>query len=697
MEEHLRGTAERSAAFAAAFGEAEAGRALGLAHDIGKCSAEFQRRLAGGRLVDHATAGALECARRDALWAACCVAGHHGGLPDVGNLRVDREDAPTLIGRLRRAMAPGGIPDYTVPLSLSVPPPDPKWEADALARAFYIRMLYSCLVDADFLDTEAFMEHGRVRRGGYEPLSVLLDRLERAIAPWWPPENELNARRCVILRRCIDGAAGEKGLYTLTVPTGGGKTVASLAFALRHAVRHGMDRVIYVIPYTSIIEQNAAVFRRILGENNVVEHHSGVLFDAAERGDTDQYRWALATENWDAPVIVTTAVQFFESLYASRPSQCRKLHSIANSVVIFDEAQMLPTGHLRPCVAAIAQLVRHFSATAVLCTATQPVLNDLFAAYAPGLPIRELCPGTEDLYRAFRRVTFQHAGTLDAETLAGRLAALDQVLCVVNTRRAAREVYGLLPQEGSFHLSTLMYPAHRRAVLRTIRERLQAGLPCRVVSTSLVEAGVDVDFPAVYREMAGLDSILQAAGRCNREGRRTVEESVVTVFAGVSATPELLRLPIQAAREALGQGADIASPETVRRYFAVYRALAGDELDKSGQIRALTEGIDGCDLPFRTAAERFHFLDDASRTVYIPEGEGAELADRLRQGERSRDLFRRLGQYGVSVYEGHYQALLASGAVEPLDEGGGVLRQAELYSRETGLPLRAEPGQGLYI
>ena len=695
VTEHELGTAEFSARFAKAFGMEEQGRIIGLVHDTGKCSAPFQQRLMGGHIVDHAAAGAFECAKMDAFWAACCVAGHHGGLPDFGNARNDTADDPTLFGRLRKAFEKR-IPDYELPAALPKTSAPKGYGKDALTDSFIIRMLFSCLVDADYLDTERFMSGGAVQRDPGQELPVLSEKMDRFIAPWWKPLNELNGKRSEILRACIEGSALEKGLYTLTVPTGGGKTVASMAFALNHAVKHGMDRVIYVIPYTSIIEQTAAVFRKVFGERNVVEHHSGALFEVAEGGEAGQYRNVRATENWDAPIIVTTAVQFFESMYANRPSKCRKLHNAANSVVIFDEAQMLPSAHLLPCVAAISALVTTFGSTAVLCTATQPSLNDLFARFAPEYKPRELCPDTAALYSAFRRVTFTDIGTVDADMLASRLSALPQVLCIVNSRKSAQEVFGKLPREGSYHLSTLMVPAHRRAVLEEIRARLRDGLPCRVISTSLIEAGVDVDFPAVYREMAGLDSILQAAGRCNREGRRPPEESIVSVFEGVSTTPELLKVNIGAAREALRGGADPASPETIARYFGAYRSLAAT-LDKAGVVSAFVEGVQGRTLPFRTAAERFRLIDNETKTVYIPLGEGSALIQRLREGERSRELFRRLGQFAVGVYERHFLTLMSCGALESVGENSAVLTDPSLYTSEMGLSLSEDTGAGLFI
>ena len=693
VEEHLIGTAELCARFAAVFGAKEQGKLIGLIHDIGKNSEEFQQRLCGGEIVDHSTAGALECAKMGADWAAFCVAGHHGGLLDGGN-RFDQAGEATLWGRLKKGVE-GGIPQYCRTHALPTISQPRLWGHDALTDAFLVRMLYSCLVDADYLDTEFFMKDGDVERGKYDSLPVLLKRLEMYIEPWWEPKKEINQWRCEILRACLNGGDRPQGLYTLTVPTGGGKTVASLAFGLSHAVRHGMERVIYVVPYTSVIEQNADVFRSILGKENVVEHHSGVQYDPENDLNREGYRQALASENWDAPIIVTTAVQFFESLYASRPSKCRKLHNIANSVIIFDEAQMIPTVHLRPCVAAISYLVAHYSVTAVLCTATQPVLGDLIQEYAKGIQSQELSPHPAMQYQRFRRVSFCRGGQKTNEEVAKDLSELLQVLCIVNSRKTAQDIYTKLPEEGSYHLSTLMYPNHRRSVLEEICSRLQSELPCRVVSTTLIEAGVDVDFPAVYREMAGLDSILQAAGRCNREGKRAARDSIVTVFEGEGTIPPLLKVNIGAAREALAGGADPGDLETIKKYFMIYRTLAGDELDKAGVIDGFRKGISGCEMPFRTIAERFHFIDSPTKIIYIPKGEGIELTQRLISGERSRMLLRKAGQYGVTVYERHFQELFEAGYITLLDSESAVLNNLDLYNEKVGLSFEADRGKAI--
>ena len=693
--EHLVGTAQLCASFAQRFGEEERGRLLGLAHDIGKCSDEFQRRLNGGPKVDHATAGALECAKIREDLMACCVVGHHSGLPDFGNTREDYPGAPTCIGRLKRGLR-GGIPAYHWDEKIPAPGKPPAFQ-DRFTQTLWVRMLYSCLVDADYLDTETFMTEVHLLRKGYDPLPVLMDRLNTYVRPWFPGKTELNRNRCNILRQCLDSASQPRGVYSLTVPTGGGKTIASLAFALKHAIENGLDRVIYVIPYTSIIEQNAAVFRRILGDNNVVEHHSGILFDEEEETNRKNQFQRLASENWDAPVIVTTAVQFFESLYSSRSSQCRKLHNMANSVIIFDEAQMIPTCHLKPCVGAIANLAAHFRSTAVLCTATQPVLSDLFLQFCPGLKIQELCPEISEAFRSFCRVTYRDGSRLSDTALAEALNQERQVLCIVNTRKAAQKVYNLLPREGSFHLSTLMYPAHRKEVIGIIRQRLEDGLTCRVVSTSLIEAGVDVDFPAVYRELAGLDSIAQAAGRCNREGKRSADSSLVTYFQSENPIPALQRVNIRAAQEALQGSRDPGDPETIQRYFTALRSLIGDRMDKTNAVKTLREGVSGCLFPFETVAKNFRLIDQATCTVYIPIGEGAAACQPLVDGTAKREDYRRAGQFGVSIYEQHYRDLYAAGDILPLTETSAVLANLSLYDPQMGLSLKADPGKTEFV
>ena len=690
--DHLTGTASLCSSFAAAFDAEDQGCLTGMAHDIGKYTDTFQRRLHGGPKVDHATAGAFECLKIQQPLAAFAISGHHGGLPDGGG-RGDATGASSFWGRINRAYQ-GKLADYHAWRNeLSLPQADlPAFAGKKLDGMFFTRMLFSCLVDADYTDTAAFMDGRPDSPAPALSMEELWCRLQSYISGWFPPKGALNTRRCAILETCVQaGTVFEPGLFTLTVPTGGGKTVASLAFALAQAKARGMKHIIYVIPYTSIIEQTAQTFREILGDENVLEFHSGVLFDQQEDDASSPETEPLtrSAETWDVPVVVTTAVQFFESLFACQPSKCRKLHNLAQSVLIFDEAQMLPLPYLRPCVWAISQLVKHYHASAVLCTATQPALDPIFREFAPEIPIQEICPMAEEHWESFRRVSFQREGTLSWTDLAACLQQREQVLCVVNTRRAAREIFRGLSGPGNFHLSTLMYPAHRRRILHEIRRRLRDGLPCRVVSTSLIEAGVDVDFPAVYRELAGLDSILQAAGRCNREGKRSPENSIVTIFQGEDPPPRLFETSIGAGKIVLDHCRDIASREAVHTYFSTLLDLKGTDAQDAHHILLLMESDF---FPFRTVAERFHLIDSPTTTVYVPLDEGAGLVELLRNGQYSRTLYRRLGQYGVSVYPQHLAALERAGALEHLEDGAVILRDVRLYAEDTGLTL--EPGSG---
>ena len=692
LKEHIENVGERAAQFAAAFDAAEHGREAGLLHDIGKYSSKGQKRQRDPEhtaKVDHSSAGAQEAFRRKDPMAAFAVAGHHGGLPDMGGKSA--ADDGTLFARLNKTLSGGDDPSaWKQEIVLNGAPSMPEWVEkcrDGRVQAMYTRMLFSCLVDADFLDTENALQ-GPQPRGGYAPLEALWEKLQGRVVPWLKePKTELCAKRNDILRRCLQGGEAEKGLFTLTVPTGGGKTVSSLAFALSHAVRHGMERIIYVIPYTSIIEQNAKVFAEILGEENVLEHHSQTEL-ADETGDAETpeaRRRRLACENWDAPVIVTTAVQFFESLYASKTSRCRKLHHLANSVMIFDEAQTLPVPFLKPCISAIGELVRHYSATAILCTATQPELGRLFNELAPELSIREIAPKPDELFDFFRRVSFQQEGERTNEELAARLTETEQALCIVNTRKRAREVFRLLP-EGRFHLSTLMTPQDRKRVLDAVRERLKERKPCRVVSTSLVEAGVDVDFPAVWREVAGLDSILQAAGRCNREGKRPAAESIVHIFHADGRIPRMLKLNVAAAESVLADYEDVNTRPAIHAYFQTLLWAKGDAaLDEKNILQSESS------FTFRETAERFHLIDANTVTIYIPAKADAADIQALRDGQFSKALLRRLSKGAVNLYDTECSKLAEGGALElHTDDGYAILLNGKLYSDECGLEICPE-------
>lgn len=690
--EHLQGTERLAVRFSAGFhGEADASLAA-LAHDIGKASAEFREHILHPERpmrVDHSTSGA-QAVSHD-LPAAFAVAGHHGGLPDGGNLKTDTPDDTTLAGRLKRR----GLPDCSAWKQwLSLPPGDtPSFVKGAgpMVTQFYVRMLYSCLVDADYLDTECFMNPSVSRPAGWE-LQTLEQRLDAHWAGFYPPEGALNKLRCEVLEHCKKAGDHPKGLYTLTVPTGGGKTLSSLAFALRHAVHHGMDRIIYIVPYTSIIDQTAKTFRDILGDEAVLEHHSGVLYDDTESNQ----KLALASENWDMPVVVTTAVQFFESLYANQSSRCRKLHNISNAVLVFDEAQMIPLPSLRPCVFAIAELIRHYGATALLCTATQPALEDYFRQYA--LTAQELYPETARLFSALQRVCFDRLDNISIQELSAALQGCRQVLCVVNRRKDAAALCAALPPDGRYCLTTLLCPADRKRILAEIRHRLKDGLPCRVVSTSLIEAGVDVDFPRAFRELAGLDSILQTAGRCNREGKRRLQDSLVTVFTLSDPPPRMIAQNVDAARRTIRRHASFHTPEAVSEYFRFLRDLKGqDALDQHRVLDSFERGLNGCGLPFEKVAERFRLIDQETHTVYIPLAEAAPLIGQLRSGQFSRNLFRNLGQYGVALYPDQFQKLLDAGALTRLPSGDGILEDISLYDPVFGLQPDAEPDIDRYM
>jgi len=698
--EHLSGTAKLAGPFAAPFGAQAEAEYTAWQHDVGKLSSGFQRRLRGGPRVDHSTAGAQLALRGQHPQAAFAIAGHHSGLPDGGSFADDAGDA-TLFGRSKKPIEPyDGWQELPIPRSAP-----PAWaNTDPLSCAFFTRMLYSCLVDADFIDTETFMDGKAAPRGSGTDIAALRDIVSAQAQRYLSAEapSAVSVQRNTVLRACLNtGAHGAQGLYTLTVPTGGGKTFASLAFALEHAAAQKMKRVIYVIPYMSIIDQTSAVFSDLLGEENVLADFSNAEYKTVEQDDLTpaQYRQMLASENWDAPIVVTTAVQFFESLYANRSSRCRKLHNIADSVIIFDEAQTLPVDYLAPCVSAISQLIQHYHTTAVLCTATQPALEPLFQRFAPELHPVEISPDTSHLYEVLRRTTLQDLGTLPQEAFAARLAQHSQVLCVVNRRKTAQQLYAALPDEGSYCLTTLLCAADRRRQLDDIRQRLKDGLPCRVVSTSLIEAGVDVDFPVAYRELCGLDSLLQTAGRCNREGRRTAEESIVYHFQLEEySTPQMLKQNVSALNYAARHQDALDTPRAIQLYFNELANLRGpDAVDKHGILDAFLRGIHGCSFPFAQVAAEFHLIENAARTIYLPIGEGAALCEQLRSGHVTRTLLRKLGIYSVSCYKEQFDKLDSAGALTSLPDGSAILTDTSHYNSKTGLDMDVETGIGLFF
>ncbi len=694
LADHLRETGELASQCAAFFGtgmEVLAQQA-GLLHDLGKYSRAFQDRLRGDPArVDHSTHGAREAVqhyKKLGYFIAYAIAGHHTGLANGEGYDGKRRALAERLADDRKAL-PELSPVWQEEITLA--------DASALQQclsknmhsrkgqegfqyAFLIRMLFSCLIDADRLDTEKFFQQAQegrtTARGSFPSIGNLRAALHTYLQNFrQQTAGELNVWRNKILRTACSHAADELGMFSLTVPTGGGKTLTSLAFALDHALKHGLRRVIYVIPYTNIIEQTAGVFRQALGADAVLEHHSGFIIDD-ERLSRDRYqgkeKFKLAMENWDAPIIVTTAVQFFESLFSARPSSCRKIHNISSSVIILDEAQTIPLPVLRPCVAALRELVLNYRTSIVLCTATQPALHA--PSFRDGFEqVRELAPEREALFKFFKRVTIRNCGgNWSDDELIAQINARAQVLCIVNNRRHARAIVDRLHGvEGVRLLTTLMCARHRRTVLAEIRQALQTGKPCRLIATSLVEAGVDIDFPTVLRAEAGLDSIAQAAGRCNREGKRAATDSEVIVFAPDEKwpPPSELKQFAQVTREVLRHGGDPLASESIEAYFRqLYWQKGEDELDAEGILQDIVAS-QLHSLPFETIDKNFKIIDDYQKPIIVPYDDDAKkLLAKLTDAESCGEIARQLQSYLVQIPESAYNKMYGAGALEIVAE-----------------------------
>ena len=700
LQSHSVNVGEMAAEFARVFGAQEIACQTGRLHDLGKYSLPFQERLEGEvEFVDHSTAGAKIAVERwgDVIGKlmAFCIAGHHAGL---ANGNGEGDNRRTLKQRLALQFG-ADIPaldnlwqqEIRLPQNLSAPPLKADAHHPFFSYAFFTRMLYSCLVDADYLDTEAFylnLENKAVERGSYPDLNALqhnfnqfINDFRRRIAQASEQTEAekrnaaLNRLRGEILDHAVEQAAQPQGLFTLTVPTGGGKTFTSMAFALEHAKRHGMQRVIYVIPFTSIIEQNAAEFRKAfgeLGEQAVLEHHS-TFDDGKLQGEATKDKLRLASENWDAPIVVTTAVQFFESLFADRSSRCRKLHNIAGSVIILDEAQMLPLNLLLPIMQAIKELAQNYRCSVVMCTATQPAVQAENGFYRGFENVREIAPKPTALFDKLRRTTVQHIGTQTDADLLAKLGEHPQMLVIVNNRRHARSLYDQAKHlDGTFHLTTLMCAKHRSQKLDEIRGRLKNGEPCRVIATSLIEAGVDVDFPLVMRAEAGLDSVAQAAGRCNREGKRPSENSFVWIFAPEEQWKAPPELAVQAAVMRLTADSfsdDLLSTQAVAAYFAELYQLKGSELDNKKILKMHNDTGQSLDFPFQTIADKFRMIESHMQPLIIPfDVEAENLISSLHHADHIGGLLRKLQPYTVQIPEKALAALYKAGRIEPINE-----------------------------
>jgi CRISPR-associated endonuclease/helicase Cas3 len=718
---HLTDVGESAAAFAHEPVLAAFARQAGRWHDLGKYSQAFQDYLhaktaaAGdphlgemqGR-VDHSTAGAIHAVAQIpgpiGQLLAYVIAGHHAGLPDWQSAvsdarshlskRLQRDDllAAALAGDVDAAMRP-----------LAQVLPGPRW-GNSEDVHLWIRMLFSCLVDADRLDAEIFARQ-TPRDSKWPTLDELSLRLDAYLRELKNTSSAAVAvARSEVLAHCRAGAAQSTGLFSLTVPTGGGKTLSSLAFALAHARAHGLRRVIYVIPYLSIIEQTADVFRKALGNDALVEHHSSVL----PQFETQQTQWAV--ENWDASLIVTTSVQFFESLFSAHPSTCRKLHRIAGSVVILDEAQLISLDHLKPILSALRSLCRCHRTSIVFATATQPAFSSPRLLEHAALKqvhlsdVRELIPDPARLYQALRRTRIEWPGDTTPVTwpdLADRLAQHPQVLCVVSRRKDARDLYELLKAlgAGAIHLSALMCADHRSVVIARIRAALARGEPLRVVSTQLIEAGVDVDFPVVYRAFAGLDSIAQAAGRCNRNGNSDQLGRVIVFWPPTKPPRGLLTHAAAATAEILrtAPDADPLSPAAFDAYFPQLYMRRADHLDSGDILKRLTQNLtpsvmkEALDIPFRSVAADFQLIEERDDvTIFVPFAETSGLLESLKAGNPSRELLRKLQRCTVSLPRKQVEALHAVGQIDLVQEGWWVLHP-DAYDLDLGVRVDDGP------
>lgn len=720
LEEHLREVARLAAESAAPFGGETWAFLAGLWHDLGKYRPAFQAKLLAadgvdahvenGLRVTHSNAGALHAMKMlgpaKGRVLAFLIAGHHAGLADfetadgaAASLKA-RLESPDSAQEYREALAQAVPADILAPRAVQAP------ATGKDGFALWLRMLFSCLVDADFLDTERFFDPAKAGiRGQQPPLRKMKEALDHHMAEMTArtaaAPSAVNQKRAEVLAACREKAALPPGIFSLTVPTGGGKTLSSLSFALDHALAHGKRRIVYAIPYTSIIEQTAEVFRLVFadcGEGAVLEHHSNLDVDPRRENHASR----LAAENWDAPLIVTTNVQLFESLHAARTSRCRKLHNLAGSVIVLDEAQLLPRDFLAPVVLALKLLVRDYGVTLVLCTATQPALNSRFDPFGrrvlDGLEeVREIIDEPLSLFAALKRVEVHFPADFRArsrwEELAAAMAAEPGVLAIVNTRRDARDLHRLMPP-GTKHLSALMCAQHRSRVIGEIKIELREGRPVRAVSTQLVEAGVDVDFPVVYRALAGMDSIAQAAGRCNREGRLGGPGQVHVFVAPGAAPPGLLRQGEQTTRElsAAGKLRDPLAPATFTAYFDQLYAKGG--LDREGILELLLPERSA----FRTAAQKFRLIDDEAETVIVPyrpepteESPVLQWLNVLRRDGNATWARRKLQRYTVNVPRKPFEQMVRQGDLE--ERAGLWVALPSRYDAVLGLLLPDDHGK----
>jgi len=713
---HLKGTAELSAKFASVFNNQEWGKLLGLWHDLGKYSKDFQEYIKVNSgyeeddqlrpKTDHTSAAAILAKETYPIlfWQpiAYSIAGHHAGLLNytheqgiAGDLS-DRLHKQEFLDKIRAK-----IPKELL-VKTNLNPPIGK-AIDPKQMHLWVRMLFSCLVDADYLDTERFMNpESFERRGKYESLIELKGRFDIHMEELSnnAPNTQVNSIRSRILKNCIESGGFSPGFFSITVPTGGGKTLSSMAWALNHALKYNKSRIVFAIPFTSIITQTAQIYRSIFGDNNVIEHHSNI------DENTNTLERKLAVENWDAPIIVTTNVQLFESLFANRTSRCRKLHNLVNSIIILDEAQMLPPEFLHPILTTLKGLVDDYGVSVLFSTATQPALTGRIGSKGQfsfeGIAadsVRELVQDIDKLTFDLRRVEIQlpeNANeTIDWSIIADELQQHEQVLCIVNTRNQCRELHNLMPDD-TLHLSRLMCTDHIMDVINEIKQRLKEDKPVKVISTQLIEAGVDIDFPVVYRAIAGLDSIAQCAGRCNREGKLNKENrlGLMKVFVPPKGTPiGLMRKGADTFKEMLINRSNnetaLLEPRAFKEYFKLFYSKI-DNFDKANIGDSLWKDAPYMKFQFSTAARDFRLIDDkGSKTILVEYGEGSNLIQLLKRKGPEPWLMRKLQRYTVSVNERDFEEIRDAGLIVEL-HGCWIQEYSKLYNQHSGLQLKGK-------
>lgn len=698
-DEHCAGVADMAANFASEFGLANWGRVAGLLHDRGKEKVDFQNYIRRTSGYDdnalswtdrsHSLAGAVIAGRIRPVgpMIANIIAGHHRGLYDMDELQRALEcNVPEEVSR--------SLPDCVVER--------PLFRLEERDMHHLTRMLFSCLVDADYLDTERFMNPDRYEvRENEVDMRHMKDRLENYMKRFSGcRDTELNRTRAEVQERCREAGKMAPGFFELTVPTGGGKTIASIIWAISHALCHDKKRVVIAIPFTSVVIQTAQILRDIFGTENVLEHHSVV----SEECVTDRNR--MACENWNAPIVVTTNVQLFESMFANTPGRCRKLHALCNSVVILDEVQSVPLTYMQPIVDAMRAYVNMFGTSFLFCTASQPILDGERKGQGTtvlhGLPaqsIHNIIGCGMKLHTRLRRVRFEIERVgMDAADIAARLSSERRVLCIVNTRRHAADIFERMPQVGlTVHLSRMMCPIHIRDTITKIKSVLAADHDSvvRVVSTQLIEAGVDIDFPVVWRQMAGLDSLLQAAGRCNREGHGC-EPGVTHVFqlnnaratgamgAAVDAMRELLNLKPES---------DWFDPVVMNEYYRILYSKT-PSFDKCDIMGLSTRVLN---VAYQEISEKFRLIDDAGVPVIVNYKDACDYVERLRRYGPSRTLIRQLGQYSVTVRRGLYDQFVKAGMVDYPWEGFSYIPLSAQYDCKIGLKVNNEYLEQNYI